>query len=49
MDADEDRTKSIAYQSSVGAVSGFIQRYMQANAAHTWPQMKAQLAVSQVL
>ena len=26
-------------------MSGFIQRYMQANAAHTWTQMKAQLAV----
>ena len=26
-------------------MSGFIQRYMQANADHTWAQMKAQLAV----
>ena len=45
VNADEDRKKIIAYQSSGGAVSGFIQRYMQANVAHTWAQMKAQLAV----
>ena len=43
--ADEDHKKFIAYQSSVGAVSGFIQRYMQGNAAYTLAQMKAQLAV----
>lgn len=45
VDADEDRKKLIAYQSSGGAVSGFIQGYMQANVAHTWAQMKVQLAV----
>ena len=45
VNADEDRKKLIAYQSSGGAVSGFIQRYMQANVAHKWAQMKAQLAV----
>ena len=45
VNADEDRKTLKAYQSSGGAVSGFIQRYMQANAAHTWDQMKVQLAV----
>ena len=45
VNADEDRKKLIAFQSSGGAVSGFIQRHMQANAAHTWAKMKAQLAV----
>ena len=46
VNADKDRKKLIAYQSTGGAVSGFIQRYMQANAANTWAQMKVQLTVS---
>ena len=45
VNADEDRKKLIAYQSSGGAVSGFIQRYMEANVAHISAQIKAQLAV----
>ena len=43
--ANEDRKKLIAYQTSGGAVSGFIQRYMSVNAACTWAQLKQQLAV----
>lgn len=39
------RKKMIAYQSSSGAVSGFIQRYMAANPNNTWQQLKEQLAV----
>lgn len=39
------RKRLIAYQSSSGAVSGFIHRYMQANPLHTWDQIKQQLAV----
>ena len=41
----EARKKLIAYQSSGGAVSGFIQRYMAANPNNTWEQLKEQLAV----
>lgn len=45
VNADDDRKKLIAYQTSSAAVSGFIHRYMQANVGHTWDQMRAQLAV----
>lgn len=41
----DERKKLIAYQSSSGAVSGFIHRYMEANPNNTWAQMKLQLAV----
>ena len=41
----EARKKLIAYQSSGGAVSGFVQRYMTANPDNTWAQLKEQLAV----
>ena len=41
----DDRKKMIAYQSSSGAVSGFIQRYMAANPRNTWQHLKEQLAV----
>ena len=41
----DDRKKLIAYQSSSGAVSGFIHRYMLANPNQTWQHMKQQLAV----
>ena len=41
----DDRKKMIAYQSSSGAVSGFIQRYMAANPHNTWRHLKEQLAV----
>ena len=40
-----DKKKLIAYQSSSGAVSGFIHRYMQANEQNTWEQLKQQLAL----
>ena len=46
VNADDNRKKLIAYQTSSAAVSGFIHRYMQANAGHTWDQMRTQLAVS---
>lgn len=41
----DDRKKLIAYQSSTGAVSGFIHRYMQANQHQPWNHLKQQLAV----
>ena len=44
VNANDERKKLIAYQTSSAAVSGFIHRYMQANAGHTWDQMKQQLA-----
>jgi hypothetical protein len=40
-----DKKKLIAYQSSSGAVSGFIFRYMEANPNNTWEQLKRQLAL----
>lgn len=43
--AADARKRLIAYQSSSGAVSGFINRYIQANPNNTWDQLKAQLAV----
>ena len=45
VNADDERKKLIAYQTSSAAVSGFIHRYMQANTGHTWDQMRAQLAI----
>lgn len=44
VNANDDRKKLIAYQTSSSAVSGFIHRYMQANVGHTWDQMRQQLA-----
>ena len=41
----DGRKKLIAFQTSGGAVSGFIQRYIQANPNNTWEQMKTQLSV----
>ncbi|MCG7878548.1 MAG: zinc finger domain-containing protein [Candidatus Thiodiazotropha taylori] len=41
----DDRKKLVAYQSSTGAVSGFIHRYMQANQNQPWAHLKQQLAV----
>ena len=35
----EAHKKSIAYQSSGGAVSGIIQRYMTTNPDNTWAQL----------
>ena len=40
-----EKIKLIAYQSSNGAVSGFIFRYMEANPNSTWEESKAQLAL----
>ena len=34
----------IAYQSSRGAISDFIQRYLHDNPAHSWEQLKAELS-----
>lgn len=45
VNAPDERKKLFAYQSSGGAVSGFIQRYMIANPDNTWQQLKEQLAV----
>ena len=42
---DDVRRKLIAYQTSGGAVFGFIERYMNQNPNHNWGQMKQQLAV----
>ena len=42
---DDACRKLIAYQTSGGAVSGFIERYMTQNPNHNWGQMKAQLAL----
>lgn len=38
-----DKIKLVAYQSSKGAVSDFIQRYIADHPAHTWDQLKAEL------
>lgn len=41
----DGRIKLLAYQTSGGAVSGFINRYITANPTNTWEQMKEQLSV----
>ena len=41
----DHRKKLVAYQTSSGAVSGFIQRNIQANPDNTWQQLKEQLLV----
>ena len=41
----DHRKKLVAYQTSSGAVSGFIQRSIQANPDNTWQQLKEQLSV----
>ena len=41
----DHRKRYIAYQTSGGAVSGFIQRYIHANPDNTWQQLKYQLSV----
>lgn len=45
LNAPDDRKQLMAFQSSVGAVSGFIERYMHANPNNTWDQLKRQLSV----
>lgn len=39
-----DQVKMVAYQSSKGPVSDFLKRYLEANAAHTWAQVKTELS-----
>ena len=41
----DHRKKFVAYQTSSGVVSGFIQRCIQANPDNTWAQLKEQLSV----
>lgn len=41
----DNKKKLIAYQTSKGAVSGYIQRYMTANPDQTWGQLKEELAL----
>ena len=43
-DLPEARKRLIAYQSSKGAVSGFINRYMEAFPQSTWAELKTELA-----
>ena len=38
-----DQVKMVAYQASKGPVSDFIKRYLEANAACTWDQVKTEL------
>lgn len=40
-----DSIKLVAYQSSKGPVSDFLKRHMDANPAHTWAEVKAELTV----
>ena len=42
--ADDNQHKLIAYQSSAGTVSDFIQRYMRDHAQATWGDLKTDLA-----
>jgi len=39
----EEKKKLIAYQTSSGAVSGYIQRYIEANPRETWEALKREL------
>ena len=39
----DDRVKMVAYQSSQGAVSDFIQRYLHDNVGNNWGQLKQNL------
>lgn len=40
---NDDRIKLVAYQSSRGSVSDFIQRYLNEHPANTWDDLKAEL------
>ena len=44
MNLPDDRKKMIAFQASKGAVSGYIQRYMNALPDSTWGDLKGELA-----
>ena len=39
-----DKEKLVAYQTSTGAVSGFIERYISSNQNCTWTDVRAELA-----
>ena len=41
----DHRKNLVTYQTSNCAISGFIQRYIQANPDNTWQQLKEQLSV----
>ena len=41
---DEDSCKNLAYQTSQGATSGFIERYSKENPRCTWNELKKELA-----
>ena len=38
-----ERVKLVAYQSSSGPVSDYLKRHLEANARHTWEEVKAEL------
>lgn len=40
----DDKKKLVAYQSSSGSVSDFIQRYLRENRNHTWEQLRTELS-----
>ena len=44
LNAPDDRKQLMAFQSATGAVSGFIERYMNAHPHNTWDQLKRQLS-----
>ena len=39
----DDRVKMVAYQSSLGAVSDFIKRYLHDKVGNNWSQLKTEL------
>ena len=44
-DTHRDKVKLIAYKTSTGPVSDFIERYITINANNTWEQLKAELTL----
>ena len=46
LNAPDDRKQLMAFQSATGAVSGFIERYMNAHPHNTWDQLKRQLSTT---
>ena len=42
---DENQSKRLAYQTSRGAVSDYIHRYMTENPGSTWEELKSELSV----
>ena len=43
LNTPNEKKHLMAFQSATGAVSGFIERYMNANPHNTWEQLKRQL------